>query len=96
MAEMNTYSDDIRQIFDQDLPWGKLSGSNILITGATGLIGSTLVDVLMSNPRRDYDVYASGRNVERAKQRFGKYFDFQRILQSEPGLFLNGIFCINL
>ena len=73
---MKTYIDDIRQIFDLDLPWGKLSGSNILITGATGLIGSTLVDVLMSNPRRDYDVYASGRNVERAKQRFGKYFDF--------------------
>ena len=72
---MKTFSDDIRQIFDQDLPWGKLSGSNILITGATGLIGSTLIDVLMSNPRRDYDVYASGRNVERAKQRFGKYFD---------------------
>ena len=76
MAEMKTYIDDIRQIFDLDLPWGKLSGTNILITGATGLIGSTLVDVLMSNPRRDYDVYASGRNVERAKQRFGKYFDF--------------------
>jgi len=73
---MKTYIDDIRQIFDLDLPWGKLSGTNILITGATGLIGSTLVDVLMSNPRRDYDVYASGRNVERAKQRFGKYFDF--------------------
>ena len=33
---------------------GKLSGKNILITGATGLIGSTLVEVLMANPNRDY------------------------------------------
>ncbi len=67
---MNTYYDDIQQIFHEDLPWEKLSGRNILITGATGLIGSTLVEVLMSNPRRDYVVYASGRNLLRAQKRF--------------------------
>ena len=70
---MNTYRDDIQQIFYENLPWYKLSGTNILITGATGLIGSTLVEVLMSNPRRDYSVYASGRNTERAKKRFESY-----------------------
>ena len=46
---------------------------NILVTGATGLIGSTLVNALMSNPRRDYSVYASGRNIERGQKRFEKY-----------------------
>ena len=70
---MNTYRDDINQIFHESLPWEKLSGTNILITGATGLIGSTLVDVLMSNPRRDYYVYASGRNLGRGQKRFEKY-----------------------
>ena len=70
---MNTYHDDINHIFYESLPWEKLSGTNILITGATGLIGSTLVDVLMSNPRRDYSVYASGRNIERGQKRFEKY-----------------------
>jgi nucleoside-diphosphate-sugar epimerase len=70
---MNTYHNDINQIFYESLPWEKLSGTNILITGATGLIGSTLVDVLMSNPRRDYSVYASGRNIERGQKRFEKY-----------------------
>lgn len=73
MAEMNTYNDDIQQVFKEPLPWEKLSGTNILITGATGLIGSTLVEVLMSNPHRDYCVYASGRNEERARKRFGNY-----------------------
>ena len=72
---MNTYREDIQQIFEADLPWEKLSGTNILVTGATGLIGSTLVEVLMENPSRDYCVYVSGRNLERAKERFGKYLD---------------------
>ena len=65
MAKMKTYNDDIQQIYEENLPWDTLSGTNILITGATGLIGSTLVEVLMSNPHRDYYVYASGRNLER-------------------------------
>lgn len=72
---MNTYRDDILEIFKMDLPWEKLSGTNILITGATGLIGSTLVEVLMSNPRRDYSVFALGRNYERAKKLFEEYFN---------------------
>lgn len=67
------YSDDIQQVFKEPLPWEKLFGTNILITGATGLIGSTLVEVLMANPKRDYCVYASGRNVERARKRFENY-----------------------
>ena len=67
---MNTYRDEIQAIFHESLPWDKLSGTKILITGATGLIGSTLVEVLMSNPHRDYSVYASGRNLERARKCF--------------------------
>jgi nucleoside-diphosphate-sugar epimerase len=56
-----------------DLPWEKLSGCNILVTGATGLIGSSLVDMLMGNPSKDYQVYALGRNVERAQDRFFQF-----------------------
>ncbi len=72
---MNSYRDDILQIFKEDLPWEKLSGCNILVTGATGLIGGCLVETLMMNPRRDYHVYASGRNEERARQRFREFAD---------------------
>ena len=57
------------------LPWEKLSGCNILVTGATGLIGSCLVDMLMDNQHRDYQVYALGRNEKRAAERFLKYQD---------------------
>lgn len=60
--------------FYEILPWEKLSGCNILVTGATGLIGSSVVDLLMQVPRLDFHVYASGRNEERARVRFSKYF----------------------
>lgn len=70
---MSSYKEDILQIFKQDLPWEKLSGANILVTGATGLIGGCLVETLMMNPKRDYQVYASGRNEERARERFKKF-----------------------
>ena len=75
MAKIGSYREDILQIFKENLPWEKLSGTNILVTGATGLIGGCLVETLMMNPRRDYQVYASGRNEERAKARFKDFAD---------------------
>lgn len=75
---MNTYRDDILHVFDANLPWDKLSGCNIFVTGATGLIGGCLVETLMSNLKIDYHVYASGRSEERARERFGKYADDTR------------------
>ena len=75
MGEMSSYKEDILDIFNQELTWEKLSGANILVTGATGLIGGCLVEALMMNPRRDYHVYASGRNEERARLRFQEFAD---------------------
>lgn len=70
---MSLYKNDIFEIFRQNLPWAKLSGCNILVTGATGLIGGCLVESLMMNPMRDYQVYASGRNEDRARWRFKEF-----------------------
>lgn len=83
------YIDDINTVASLDLPWDKLNGCNILITGATGLIGSCLVEVLLSRAKKDYNVYASGRNEERAACRFAKYmndsaFHFFKYDVSEP------------
>lgn len=70
---MTSYIDDIKAVGQLDLPWNQLNGANILITGATGLIGGCLVEVLMGRQQKDYHVYAAGRNEERAKAKFRAY-----------------------
>lgn len=54
------------------ISFDKLNGCNVLVTGATGLIGSCIVEELMENA--NCHIYAAGRNVERARAKFDKYF----------------------
>lgn len=68
-----SYFHDIENVAHLPLPWEKLSGCNILITGATGLIGTCLTQVLMARSCKDYYVYATGRDEARAKERFAKF-----------------------
>lgn len=70
---MSRYKKDILAVTNLDLPWERFNGSNILVTGATGLIGSVLVDTLLTNKEINCNVYASGRNEERACKLFAKY-----------------------
>lgn len=58
------------------IPWEKLDGTKILITGASGMIGSYIVDVLMTRNSREnanITVYALGRTEEKLKKRFSKW-----------------------
>ncbi len=68
-----SYFDDIQEVVKLQIPWKKLDKCNILVTGATGLIGSCLVEVLMAKPKRNYNIYAMGRNTTRMKKMFAKY-----------------------
>lgn len=68
-----TYKDDIFVAASADIPWDKLSGKNILVTGATGLIGSCIVEILMSRKDINYHVFASGRNESRVNSLFSEY-----------------------
>ena len=70
-----TYIDDIRNAADIALPWERLKGKNILITGATGLIGRSFVNVLMQRCSLGFHVYASGRNRNKGLHTFKAYID---------------------
>ena len=62
----------------QFIPWEKLKDKTILITGATGLIGFTLVPALLyANKQRSLHlkVLALVRDLERAKNRFEGFAD---------------------
>ena len=38
------YMEDVRCVADSNLPWEKLKGKSLMLSGATGMIGSFLVD----------------------------------------------------
>lgn len=67
------YKDDVIAATNLDIPWQKLTNKNILITGATGLIGSCLVEILMSKTSIDYQVYVAARNIVRAQSLFKEF-----------------------
>lgn len=67
------YLQDVRQVADLALPWEQLRGRSILISGATGMIGSFLIDVLMEK-KLDLTIYALGRNEEKARARFARWW----------------------
>ena len=77
LIENKTYSDDINAVCATELPWSKLSGKSMLISGATGMIGSCLIDVIMRKNQEGLNckIYALGRNVEKAKSRFAYCYD---------------------
>ena len=72
------YMEDVRNVCRLDLPWEKLKGKSLMLSGATGLLGSFLVDVLLEKDASDgldCTVYALGRNKAKALNRFCKYAD---------------------
>lgn len=68
------YCEDIQYVAKLDLPWEKLKDASIIISGATGMLGSFLVDVLMVKDINCH-IYVLGRNEEKARKRFGSYFE---------------------
>ncbi|MBQ9609832.1 MAG: NAD-dependent epimerase/dehydratase family protein [Lachnospiraceae bacterium] len=81
LYDSSIYMEDIKKIADLKYAWDKFTGKNIAISGATGMIGSFLIDVLMyrnDNHNQNINIYAFGRNEEKAKKRFDKYFDSEK------------------
>ncbi|MBR4343425.1 MAG: NAD-dependent epimerase/dehydratase family protein [Lachnospiraceae bacterium] len=69
------YIEDIKYVLNLNLPWDKLKGKKILISGATGLVGSFFVDVIMYGNQSDLacTIYALSRNEQKAIKRFSKW-----------------------
>lgn len=70
------YFDDVANVAGLDVDWQVFKDSSILISGATGLLGSFLVDVIAKKNQEDRlncKIYALGRNSDKAKRRFPFY-----------------------
>lgn len=72
------YMDDVSRVATYRLPWEKLKNKSLMLSGATGLIGSFLVDVILEKNLSDdlnCTVYALGRSEEKARRRFSRFAD---------------------
>lgn len=78
LYENENYMEDVHFVAGLNLSWNKLKNKSIMLSGATGLIGSFLVDVILSKNISDNlncNVYALGRDEVKARQRFSKFSD---------------------
>lgn len=71
------YIEDVQRVAELELPWEQLENSTVLVTGAGGLLGSFLIDVIMERNRNyncNCNIIAVGRNEKKAKERFKEYW----------------------
>ena len=85
------YQEDLELVARGAVDWDKLDGATVAISGATGMIGSFLIDVLMhkADEGLGVKVLALGRSEEKARGRlpyFGRPdFSFEELDVSQPG-----------
>ncbi len=73
MIENKIYNEALKEL----IPYVTSEGKTFLVTGATGLIGSCAIDLLMlaNNDGKKNHIYALGRNKEKIINRFKTYKD---------------------
>ena len=72
------YLEDVKRVASLPISWDKLHRKSILIAGASGMLGTFFIDVLMYKNRVDnlsIQIVAVGRKEENAKERFADYWD---------------------
>lgn len=71
--------EDLKYITDTDLPWDELEGTNILITGANGMLPSYIVETILHlnkiRFKKKVQVFAVVRNYGKALIRFHNYLN---------------------
>lgn len=78
LYQSRDYDIDIENVANCVLPWDELSNRTMLITGATGMIGSCLIDVIMRKNITDSincTVFALGRSKAKFDNRFKEHLE---------------------
>ncbi len=80
ILDIESYQNDLKYINTMNIDWNLMEDKTILVAGATGLIGSVLVDSIMYhnlNYGSNICVLALSRNEEKIKKRFTKYLNYK-------------------
>ncbi len=76
MLDNELYLNDIKNASEINVDWDKLKGMTVMITGASGLINSSLIDILMYRNQHfnnNIHIIAVGRNIQKLTSRFSVY-----------------------
>lgn len=75
---IDCYKSDIRSCAQAAIDWDQFTDKKILITGATGMIASVFIDIIMyrnEHENQKTKIIAVSRNEEKAKERFSEYWN---------------------
>ena len=73
---ISLYQEELDYLATLPLPWEKLENSSVALSGATGMLGSLLIDALMTRNAKfglKCMVFAIGRSQARLEQRFSAW-----------------------
>ncbi|WP_086444927.1 NAD-dependent epimerase/dehydratase family protein [Candidatus Enterococcus lemimoniae] len=74
------YQADIEKIVSAGIDWKKLQGKSFLVIGASGMIGTFLIDCLMKQnieENSNISIFAMGRNGQKLEERYLDYKEHQ-------------------
>ncbi len=89
----DVYREDIENILSVTRPWGRMGGTDVLVTGATGMIGSILVDVMARVcDEYGFTVTAMSRNMSELERLFSCHSDVKglRLMSHDVNVPLDG------
>lgn len=72
------YAEQLNRYAQTNIDWEKLKGKTVLITGASGMIGTYMIDLIMHRNQKykNYiNVIAMSRNEGQARERFSEYWN---------------------
>lgn len=75
---MDLYEIELARRAADTLPWEKLEGRRILLSGASGMIGKCIIDICMRHnaaAENPIQILALSRNEKTARERLGLYWD---------------------
>ena len=76
LLNSGTYREDVARIAYSDLDWDQLQGAEFVLSGASGMLGSFLVDVLMARnltDKMDCTIHGLARDQKALSERFQEY-----------------------
>ena len=94
LLEIEEYRNQVEEYANYDIDWNILKNKKFLISGATGMIGKCLIDIIMyKNKMNDLNctILALGRSKDKAYNRLGEYFDNKnfKFIESDINTSLN-------